>query len=223
MQQTEEKYDPVIAFVEAALSAEDRGGVSVKKTINDKLKHKLIHFSTNGTSARTTIDFNSGAKKRPNFSCGKISSRRGKFASLESKASEGFRKCLPSNLDSLAHLQEIWKNYWDRQYKVMKSPRKILGRRFVFTGCELQVTSSPCKHEVGVCGVVVRETRHTFLLCKKGTKQKLAYRRVPKCKRTFLLVSSQPSIRALDDHDKSEQSLCKSLEVKFRGDDIIDK
>ena len=67
MQQTEEKYDPVIAFVEAALSAEDRGGVSVKKTINDKLKHKLIHFSTNGTSAGTTIDFNSGAKNTQTF------------------------------------------------------------------------------------------------------------------------------------------------------------
>lgn len=218
----EETYDPVRVFVESALLAEDRGGVNIKRTIQEKLKNKIVQFSTKATPSKNTLIFgNHGSGKQPAFFYAPSRRRKRKTSSVDSKTCSDVKNCLPSTPERLHDLRELWNDYWKRQYKVFQNPKKILGRTLVFTGCELLVSSSPCKNEIGMRGVVVRETKHMFWLCFQNSKKKLIHRRIPKCKRTFSLV-----LRASHGNAKSSseaQHVQDQNLFRFLGSDIISK
>ena len=45
MNHLDSQYDPVRDYVDSALTAENRGGVQVSRTIDEKLKNKALQFS----------------------------------------------------------------------------------------------------------------------------------------------------------------------------------
>ena len=231
---TDSLYDPVRDYVESALKAEDRGGVQVSRTIEEKLKNKIMQFANHTVDISSNpLTFQNAGNKSIPFSCGKVEGSS-KQNGLSFKVLVTRLRLQLNRKKTVYETNKSWNNYWHKVCKGNPHARKqTLRRGIVFPGSRLKVVKSKCIHEIGISGTVVKETRNTFILeivknkirsqgpHSKSTTISKKIQVVLKANRIFMIML--PKAKGdVDDNIKLGET-GKGDFVLVRGDDLLKK
>lgn len=235
MNHLDSQYDPVRDYVDSALTAENRGGVQVSRTIDEKLKNKALQFSNYPkNSFPSALDFGGRTKTNVPFRCRKVGGgstlARSGFKAVSSRLRPQLKETPLMN-----DKRKPWNDYWLRVSRASsRDGRQTIRRGIVFTGSTLKIAASRCVHERGVVGTVVRETRNTFTLSvarskkNQGSKKGSVPRKlqtVVKAKRIFMLVLPDSAGGAEQDRAGREAGVGQGTAgfVLIHGDDLVRK